>query len=263
MKSSTSPLLQHIRYLAKRRQLDPRLPETPSARGLLASYGNHELTRSQWMQLVARDLGLDYNLVSQESRLFERFCDFNVQQKLWAAPVHFLYQPCVFERQLVALLEAADGRMTIAEAASRHSVTFEAFDFSNMVLNYVFAHTDSVWFSFDDLKAPNSVIWDVWGTVCLSYKGADLRHCKFIAHYVDPTILPGANIYEANFAEADLEGADMRLAYLRRADFFGANLAGADLRNTNTYECRFTGAKGPFVTGNVDTQSWQMPRECY
>ncbi|MDD2133472.1 pentapeptide repeat-containing protein [Pseudomonas kurunegalensis] len=260
MKSYTSPLLQHIRYLAKRRHLDPKLPETPSARGLLATYGSRDLTRSHWMQLVARDLGLEYNLVSRESRLFERFCEFNVQQKLWPTPVHFLYQPCVFERQLDALLDAADGRVTIAEAASRHSVTFEAFDFSNMVMNYVFEHVSSISFSFDDLKAPYSVIWDVWGSVCLSYKGADLRHCKFVAHYEDPTILPGANIYEANFAEADLEGVDLRHAYLRGADFVGANLAGADLRNTNTFDCCFTGARGPFVTGNVDASGWRMPR---
>ncbi|MDD2059086.1 pentapeptide repeat-containing protein [Pseudomonas sp. GD03860] len=86
-----------------------------------------------------------------------------------------------------------------------------------------------------------------------------MRHCKFITYYVDPTILPGVNIYGANFSEADLEGADMRLPYLRRADFSRANLAGANLHNTNTFECRFTGAKGSFVTANIDAKSWQMP----
>jgi hypothetical protein len=259
MKSSTSPLLQHLRHLAKCRQRDPKLPETPEALGLLAHYGQGPLKHSHWLQLVGRDLKLDYNEVSRESRLFERFCDFNVKQKLWPAPVNFMYEPLVFERQLAALVDAGRNAISVSEAAAHHHVTFERFDFSNMVLRYVLERTGPVMFCLDGLYAPDSVMWGVWGSYCASYEGADLRRCKFISLYVDPTILPGANIYEAKFAKANLEGADLRLAYLRGSDFFMANLTNADLRNTTITSCRFTGAKGPFVTGDVDTDSWMMP----
>lgn len=39
MKSSTSPLLQHLRHLAKCRQRDPKLPETPEALGYWLTLG--------------------------------------------------------------------------------------------------------------------------------------------------------------------------------------------------------------------------------
>lgn len=158
------------------------------------------------------------------------------------------------------MVDAAETAISVSEAAERHRVTFERFDFSNMVLNYVLERTDAVSMCLDGLYAPDSVMWDVWGSYCTSYERADLRRCKFVSLYVDPTILPGANIFEAKFKEANLEGADLRLAYLRGSDFFRANLAGADLRNTVITSCRFTGAKGPFVTGNVNTKSWMMPR---
>ena len=71
MKPTVSPLLQHIAYLAKRRLSDPEAPLTPEGRGMLQHFAGRPLKHSHWLQITARELGLEYNQVSRESKLFE------------------------------------------------------------------------------------------------------------------------------------------------------------------------------------------------
>lgn len=258
MKSSVSPLLQHIAYLSKLRQIDPDAPLTPEGRGQLRRFAGRPLKHSHWLQIIARDLGLDYNQVSRESKLLQTYCEFNIQRHFWDTPVRFAYQPDVYKRQLQALSDAADGSRTLAEAAGQHEVSFDHFDFSSSLLEYLFAREESLAFNFCGVSARNSVIWDEWLSHCTSFERADLQHCKFVRLFSDPVLRPGTNIYQGNFSHANLAGSDLRESYLREADFFRANLEGADLRNANLYESRLTGAKGPYQAGKVNADSWRM-----
>ncbi|WP_324740066.1 pentapeptide repeat-containing protein [Pseudomonas veronii] len=260
MKPTVSPLLQHIAYLAKRRLSDPEAPLTTEGRGMLQHFAGRPLKHSHWLQITARELGLEYNQVSRESKLFEAYCDFNVQRRFWVIPVRFVYQPDVYSRQLQALGDAADGNRSLAETAAQHDVTFDQFDFSSSLLEYLIAKVGTLTLNFYGVSAKNSVIWEEWLSQCTSFERADLRNCKFVRLYEDPTIRPGTNIYEGNFAHANLAGADLRGSYLRGADFFGANLEGADLRNANLYESRLTGAKGPYKAGEVESSVWHMDK---
>ena len=62
--------------------------------------------------------------------------------------------------------------------------------------------------------------------------GADLREAN----------LRRANLREANLYGADLREANLREANLRRADLYGANLYGANLREANLYGANLYGA---------------------
>ena len=258
MKPTVSPLLQHIAYLAKCRQKNPEATLTPEGRGVLQHFAGRPLKHSHWLQITARELGLEYNQVSRESKLFEAYCDFNVQRRFWDTPVRFFYQPDVYARQLQALCGAADGVRSLAEAAAQHEVTFDHFDFSSSLLEHLIAKVGTLTLNFSGLSAKDSVIWEEWLSQCTSFERSDLRNCKFVRLYEDPTIRPGTNIYEGNFSHSNLSGADLRGSYLRGVDFFRANLEGADLRNANLYESRVTGAAGPYKAGKVDSSVWNM-----
>lgn len=258
MKPTVSPLLQHIAYLAKRRLTDPEAPLTPGGRGMLQHFAGRPLKHSHWLQITARELGLDYNQVSRESRLFEAYCNFNIQHHYWNTPVRFLYQPDVYSRQIQALIDAADGTHSLAETAAQYGVTFDHFDFSSSLLELLVVKVGEMTLNLYGVSARNSVIWDDWLSQCTSFERADLRGCKFVRLFADPTIRPGTNIYEGKFAYSNLAGADLRESYLRGADFLGANLAGADLRNANLHDSRLTGVKGPYLAGKVDSSEWHM-----
>lgn len=260
MKPTVSPLLQHIAFIAKRRLTDPQASLTPEGRGMLKHFAGRPLKYSHWLQVTARELGLEYNRVSSESKLFEAYCDFNVQRRFWDTPVRFFYQPDVYSRQLQALIDAADGNRSLAETAAQHDVTFDQFDFSSSLLEHLISKVETLALNFYGVSAKNSVIWEVWLGQCTSFERADLRNCKFVHLFADPVIRPGTNIHEGDFAHSNLAGADLRGSYLRGADFFGANLEGTDLRNANLYESRMTGAKGPYKAGEVDSSIWHMDK---
>lgn len=261
MTSSVSPLLQHISFIAKCRQNDPAIPLTPKGLALYNRYVGRKLTLNNWLRIEARDLGLTYNQVSRFGKRFEKYSDFNVRRKIWNTPVRFFYQSAVFERQLQALLEASDGRVSLAQAAAKHRVCFDCFDFSLSLVEFLFAHKKSVLINFDGLRAWNCVISDFWMTVCTSFVGADLRDAKFVRFYDVRPCRSGMTIHKGQFMNANLSGADMRNAYLRGSDFTGAVMEGADLRNANTYECVFTGVKGHFLEGEYDSSEWLLEND--
>jgi len=258
MKNTTSPLLRHISFLAKRCQNDPHMLLSPEGRGLFKQFSGRPLKHSQWLQQVARDFGLDYNQVSRCSERLRDYCDHNAQKRIWSAPVRFFYQPDVFERQLQALLDAAEGKVGLAEAAQKHRVTFENFDFSPPLLDLLVERKGVFVLSFEGVCASHSVIADSWVSTCLSFAGADLNNAKFVRYFDGSQCRAGMTIHEGNFMATNLSGADLRWAYLRGADFNGANLEGADLRNANVYESRMQNVSGFFAGDEVATTGWLL-----
>ncbi|MNJ41264.1 Pentapeptide repeats (8 copies) [compost metagenome] len=259
MKSTTtSPLLRHISFLAKRCQNDPNAPLSPEGRGLLKQLSGRPLKHSQWLQHVARDLGLEYNQVSQCNARLTDYCDHNAQKRIWNTPVSFFYQPEVFERQLQALLDASEGKFSLAEAAKKQRVTFENFDFSPALLDFLVARKGVSLLSFEGISASSSVIADSWVSICTSFAGADLSNAKFVRYFDDGQCRAGMMTHEGKFMAANLSGADLRWAYLRGADFSGANLEGTDLRNANVYESCIQNVTGALVGGEVDSTHWLL-----
>lgn len=258
MQSTTSPLLRHISFLAKRCQNDPNAPLSPEGRGLLKQFSGHPLKHSQWLQHVARDLGLEYNQVSQCSARLRDYCDHNAQRRIWNTPVRFFYQPDVFERQLQALLEAAEGNLGLAEAAKKHRVSFEHFDFSPPLLDFLVQRKGVSLLSFEGVSAAGSVLADSWVSISTSFAGADLSNAKFVRYFDESHCRAGMMMHEGKFMAANLSGADLRWAYLRGADFSGANLEGTDLRNANLYESCMQKVTGTLMAGGVDSTHWLL-----
>ena len=59
---------------------------------------------------------------------------------------------------------------------------------------------------------------------------------------IESDTLQGANLRLADLRRADLQGANLRLADLRRADLQGANLQGANLQGANLQDANLQGA---------------------
>jgi hypothetical protein len=260
MKSTTSPLLRHISFLAKRCQNDPNAPLSPEGRGLLKQFNGRPLKHSQWIQHVARDLGLEYNQVSQFNARLTDYCEHNAQKRIWNTPVSFFYQPDVFERQLQALLDAAEGNLGLADAAKKHRVTFERFDFSPPLLDFLIERKGVSLLSFEGVSASGSVFAESWVSICTSFASADLSNAKFVRYFDEGQCRAGFMMHEGKFMAANLSGADLRWAYLRGADFSGANLEGTDLRNANIYESYMQNVTGAFVGGEVDSTNWLLDK---
>lgn len=258
MKSTTSPLLRHISFLAKRLQNDPKVPLGLEGRGLLKQFSGRPLKHSHWLQHVAREMGLEYNHVSRCSERLKDYCDHNAQKRIWDTPVRFFYQPDVFERQLQALLDAAGDKIGLAEAAKKHRITFENFDFSPPLLDFLVERRGVSVLSFEGVLASNSVIADSWVSTFDSFAGADLRNAKFVRYFDGSHCRAGMRIHEGKFMAANLSGADLRWAYLRGADFRGANLEGTDLRNANVYESCMQNVTGALAGGEVDSTHWLL-----
>ncbi|MBA3622988.1 MAG: pentapeptide repeat-containing protein [Methylibium sp.] len=78
---------------------------------------------------------------------------------------------------------------------------------------------------------------------------ADLSGADLLGANLRRADMRGADLLGADLRRADLSGADLLGANLRRADMRGAYLRGADLRGAN-----MKGAKGAFGAATTDTE---------
>lgn len=248
MKHFESQLHQHIRYLAKQRAAFPIRPISPAALSLYKRQTAGELKLNHWLQITAREMGIDYNDISKEGRACAAYYEKNLSNGAWDQPVRLLYTPVLFEAQLRVLVEAADRCQPIGIVASKRGVSFEQFHFSQELYNHLYTVVEFDSLSFEGLHAPNSVFNSTWAESATNFMGANLEHCRFM-HMDDMyATWSGIHVYEGNFARANLTGADMRRSYLRSSDFFSCKLEGADLRGANVNECGLGGSYGKFLS---------------
>ena len=97
----------------------------------------------------------------------------------------------------------------------------------------------------DEIKAGRK---DLTG---VDLRGADLYSADFRNADLTGADLRCAKLYDTDFRNADLTGADLRCANLCNADFRNADLSGVDLRCANLYsaDLRDTDLTGADLTG--------------
>lgn len=248
MKHLESQLHQHIRYLAKQRSAVPVRPISPGALSLYKRQTAGDLKLNHWLQITAREMGIDYNDVSKEGRACAAYYEKNLLNGTWDQPVRLLYTPELFEAQLKVLIEAADKCHPIGIVARKRGVSFEQFHFSQELHNHLYTVVEFDSLSFEGLHAPNSVFNSTWAQSATNFMGANLERCRFMNMDDFYATWPGVNVFEGNFTRANLTGADMQRSYLRSSDFFSCKLEGADLRGADIGQCGFGGSYGEFLS---------------
>lgn len=248
MKHLESQLRQHIRYLAKKRSNSPVRPISPAALSLYHRQTAGELRLNHWLQITAREMGIDYNDVSKEDRACAAYYEMNLKEANWDQPVRLLYTPELFEAQLEVLVEAADKSHSIGLIARKRGVSFEQFHFSQELYNHLYTVVEFDCLNFEGLHAPNSVFNSLWAETATNFIGANLERCRFMRMDDSYATWPGVHVYEGNFGRANLAGADMRHSYLRCSDFFSCEFEGTDLRRANINDCGFSGSRGEFLS---------------
>ena len=248
MKFLESQLHQHIRYIAKQRSSHPIRPVSSAALSLLKRQTAGELKLNHWLQITAREMGIDYNDLSKEGRACAAYYERNCSNGSWKQPVRLLYTPELFHAQLNVLIEAADKCQSIGFVARKRGVSFEQFHFSQELHNHLYTVVEFESLSFAGLHAPNSVFNSVWAELTTDFIGANLENCRFMHMDGMYATWPGIHVYEGVFTRANLAGADMRRSYLRGSDFFSSKLEGADLRQANLSDCGLSGSFGKFLT---------------
>ena len=92
--------------------------------------------------------------------------------------------------------------------------------------------------------------------------GANLNGANLRRANLNGANLSGANLAKANLSDANLSKVNLRMANLAGAnlsgtDLNGANLSGANLSKTDLSEANLSGAQG-IVSANFDVRGWNL-----
>jgi len=209
------------------------------------------------LESLASGYGSTYRSIAFEERLISKYISHSFKKGFWKNPFDGSYQRGRFLLQFDAIVETLRDGVPLAKAAERREIDFAKFHFSNLLFSKVSTVLSIKKLpDFSRIEAPGSLIESSWLQDVESLSEANFKDAKFYNITCDPIVRPGVNCYRADFSGADLRGADFRDSYLRGSFFKRALLEGADFRNSNIYECNFTGAKGQFVTGFVENSEW-------
>jgi uncharacterized protein YjbI with pentapeptide repeats len=180
----------------------------------------------------------------------ERYAAINYREKVWSDRYDKKWKPSRFRKQLAALKMAKQTGLDLASCADNLGTNFRGFHFSYPLLEELYPSTVNrnlsrpPEVSFENLEADGCFIERRWGDVISSFRKAKLKEAKF--YDSGDYVVPGANLWEKDFSEADLSGVDLRFSYLRGCNFMGAAMHGANLHDSDVFECCFHRVSGVF-----------------
>lgn len=262
-----TPSFSAFKADAKRLQKEA-LSSSPLALSLLAKHGfgvsaqgepQSSIKLTDCQRALAASYGYEFQLLQFEDQLISKYIAHCYSRGYWGTPYSCSFNRPRFRLQNEAILDSFRKRIPLAVAASRKGVDFAGFHFSEMLLSRISMEVDIEGPpDFSGVCAPGALFDQDWLHDVESLKGADLREAKFYSVTVDPSVLPGAHCFQADFSEADLRGADFRRSYLRGCVFVGAKLDGVNFTNSVLHECNFTGATGKHRIGKADSRDWAV-----
>lgn len=220
------------------------------------------ISHCKCLDILAKRYGYEsYNAFHEEQKLFQQYCETNRVSHLngsWHGRHDRKWRKGIFDRQCIALIEAAKTGFPLAVTSKKRGVNFEGFHFSEFLYRKLF-RGKSFFLDFSNLEAMGCYLNQTWVSAIESFRNAQLTEAKFYRTDAEGAIGPGIHAYKLDAFGANLTGADLRDSYLRGSNFYRATLYRADLSRANIYDCTFDRSEGCHSIGEIPSDiylSW-------